>query len=64
MPDIAKSHPTYMWNVTIVSQKFWLEPVRLQRSGGFGSRELSRIEKLVAEQSEQLLKSWNEYFSR
>lgn len=44
--------------------KFWLEPVRLQRSGGFGSGEISRIEKLVAEQSEQLLKSWNEYFSR
>lgn len=44
--------------------KFWLEPVRLQRSGGFDSSEISRIEKLVAEQSEQLLKGWNEYFSR
>ena len=44
--------------------KFWLDPVRLQRSGGFGSSEINRIQKLVEERREELLRSWNEYFSR
>lgn len=43
--------------------KFWLDPVRLERSGGFGSSELTRIQKLVAENREDLIRSWNEYFS-
>ena len=29
--------------------KFWLTPVRLARSGGFGAAELLRLEKLVNE---------------
>lgn len=44
--------------------KFWLDPVRLQRSGGFGSSELNHIQKLVEENREDLIRSWNEYFSR
>ena len=43
--------------------KFWLEPVRLQRSGGFGRPEINRIQKLVQDRQEQLLRSWDEYFS-
>jgi hypothetical protein len=43
--------------------KFWLEPVRYQRSWGFSRHELNRIQRLVEENSEQLLRSWNEYFS-
>ena len=43
--------------------KFWLEPVRLQRSGGFRGADISRIEKLVFENSADFLRSWNEYFS-
>ena len=43
--------------------KFWLDPVRLQRSGGFGSSEINRIEGLVAENANALLNSWDEYFS-
>jgi hypothetical protein len=27
--------------------KFWLQPVRLQRSGGFSRQDLHRIEELV-----------------
>jgi hypothetical protein len=42
--------------------KFWLEPVRLARSGGFGSSELQQIERLVAARADLLLKAWNEYF--
>ena len=42
--------------------KFWLRPVRLERSGGFSRREINRIQKLVEENAEALVRSWNEYF--
>jgi len=44
--------------------KFWLELVRLQKSGGFSSVELNRIQRLVEKNREQLLREWNEYFAR
>jgi hypothetical protein len=43
--------------------KFWLEPVMFQRSWGFGRQELNRIQRLVVEHREDLLRSWNEYFN-
>jgi hypothetical protein len=43
--------------------KFWLDPVRLQNSGGFRRAEISRMQKLVEENRESLLRSWNEYFN-
>lgn len=43
--------------------KFWLDPVRLEDSGGFDRPELRRIEKLVADNSESLLKGWHEFFN-
>jgi hypothetical protein len=43
--------------------KFWLTPVRLARSGGFGAAELLRLEKLVNERQSLLLRAWNEYFT-
>lgn len=42
--------------------KFWLDPVRLQSSGGYGRRELNQIQRLVEENGDQLLRSWNEFF--
>ncbi|MCP4545466.1 MAG: DUF4160 domain-containing protein [bacterium] len=42
--------------------KFWLDPARLQRSGGFNRREINRIHKLVEKHQEELLRSWDEYF--
>lgn len=42
--------------------KFWLSPVRLERSGGFSRREINRIRDLVEINVEALLRSWNEYF--
>jgi len=42
--------------------KFWLDPVRLQRSRGFSSKELNRIRNLVEENQEHLRRSWDEYF--
>jgi hypothetical protein len=42
--------------------KFWLDPIRLQRSGGFRRNEINRIYRLVEENKERLLRRWNEYF--
>ncbi|MBM3145610.1 MAG: DUF4160 domain-containing protein [Chloroflexi bacterium] len=43
--------------------KYWLEPVRLQRSGGFSRKEINRIQKLVEENQERFLDQWYDYFS-
>jgi hypothetical protein len=42
--------------------KFWLDPIRLQSSGGFSRREIGRIEKLVRDQRAALMEAWDEYF--
>jgi hypothetical protein len=42
--------------------KFWLDPIRLQRSGGFSRTEVGRIQKLVSNHQAQLLEQWNAYF--
>jgi hypothetical protein len=42
--------------------KFWLDPVRLQESGGYRGAELRRVARLVAENRGILLKAWDEYF--
>ena len=43
--------------------KFWLDPVRLERSRGFRRKEINRIGGLVEEHREQLLERWNEFFN-
>ena len=43
--------------------KFWLEPVRLQSSGGFNRTEIGRIQRLVEENQTELLRRWDEYFN-
>ncbi len=42
--------------------KFWLDPVRLQFSRGFGRNEIHDIQSLVVENQVQLLRSWYDYF--
>ena len=42
--------------------KFWLDPVRLQSSGGFPRAEIRQIEQIVMENQQTLLEAWNEYF--
>jgi len=42
--------------------KFWLGPIRLQRSGGFSRVEILRIQKIILEYQELLMEAWNEYF--
>lgn len=43
--------------------KFWLDPARVQRSGGFGRPEILRISRLVRKHRERIMEAWDEYFS-
>jgi hypothetical protein len=43
--------------------KLWLDPVRLQDSGGFPRGELARIILMVREHEAALLRSWHDYFT-
>ena len=44
--------------------KFWLDPVRLQSSGGFDRKEISKIHKIIINNYSKLTEGWNEYFGR
>ena len=41
--------------------KVWIDPVRLDRSGGFHSQELREIMKVVEKHQQQLRESWNAF---
>lgn len=43
--------------------KFWLEPLRLQHSAGFGRTELVKLEALVLENRSGIMEAWNDYFA-
>ncbi len=43
--------------------KFWLEPVRLQRSRHFRDHELRELQKLIEFNKLKYLETWNEYFN-
>ena len=43
--------------------KFWLEPIRLERSGGFARAELRTIQRIVMEHQSQLMEAWYAYFA-
>jgi len=42
--------------------KFWLDPVALEREGGFNRAELGKIASHVLEHREAFLERWNEFF--
>jgi hypothetical protein len=42
--------------------KLWLRPVRLADSGAFSRVEIRRLEAIVLENVDVLLRSWNEFF--
>lgn len=44
--------------------KFWLDPVRLQTSGGFNRGDLRHIQQIVEERQHTLREAWDEYCSR
>jgi hypothetical protein len=41
---------------------FWLDPVRLQSSGGLSRVEIGWIDKLVSKHQSELMEAWDEYF--
>jgi hypothetical protein len=45
-----------------MTAKFWLDPVRLDRSGGFRATEVGVVAALVREHRERLMEAWNDYF--
>lgn len=42
--------------------KFWLDPVSLASSSRFRGHELRRLEQLVAEQQQEFLEAWRDFF--
>ena len=42
--------------------KFWLDPIRLERSRGFSRKEINVIQGIVERSQQELLDRWNEYF--
>ena len=42
--------------------KFWLDPIRLQRSGAFSRTEIVRIQRIVEQNQVLLIEAWDEYF--
>ena len=43
--------------------KFWLDPMALERAGGFRASELNRIAQLVQEHREHFLEQWHGFFA-
>jgi len=43
--------------------KFWIEPVRLQSSGGFSRAEVIKIHKIIEQNRNKLKEAWDEYFT-
>jgi hypothetical protein len=44
--------------------KYWLDPTRLQSSGGFSRFELKRIRNIIDENQQELMEARYEYFGR
>ena len=42
--------------------KFWLDPVALASSTGFAAQELTKMARLVQENTAKFSEAWNEYF--
>jgi len=43
--------------------KVWLDPIRLENSGGFSRSDISRILSIIKEHQIELMEGWNGYFS-
>jgi hypothetical protein len=42
--------------------KFWINPVRLQNSGGFARSEIAMIHRIIVSNREHIAEAWDEYF--
>ena len=43
--------------------KFWLNPVRMQRSGGLRRSAIRRIQRIIEANRGLLMEAWNDYFN-
>ncbi|RKX70298.1 MAG: DUF4160 domain-containing protein [Spirochaetes bacterium] len=43
--------------------KFWISPLRLQKSRGFSNPEINRIIKHVEKNHNLIVRCWNEFFN-
>ena len=43
--------------------KFWLEPVRIERSGGLRRSEIRQVQRIIEENQGTLLEAWDAYFN-
>lgn len=43
--------------------KFWLDPVRMQRSGGLRRSEIGRVQSIIQENHGLLMEAWDDYFN-
>ena len=43
--------------------KFWLDPVRIQRSGGLRRSEIRRVQRIIEENHRLLSETWDDYFN-
>lgn len=44
------------------SAKFWLDPIALARTSGFGAGDLSESLRLMRQRRASLLRAWNSHF--
>jgi len=42
--------------------KVWLDPIRLENSGGFSRSEIGRILNIISKHQIELMEAWNGYF--
>lgn len=43
--------------------KFWLDPVRMERSGGMRRTEIRRVQQIILDNHSLLAEAWNDYFN-
>ena len=43
--------------------KFWLDPIRLERSRGLSRKEINQIQAIITENQQHLLDQWHDYFN-
>jgi hypothetical protein len=44
--------------------KFWLDPIRLESSGGFSRTEIGHILKIINQHHQRFMEAWHEYFGK
>lgn len=42
--------------------KVWVDPIRLQSSGGFNRSEINRILSIISDHQIEIMEAWNDYF--